>query len=148
MNAHFNVNIVNEVLPIVRIEKNINTFIPQTNPTLVEFQDVKKPTLIHRVSDSNVILSLVELKIEFFLALRKHMKMHESASNTSRASAERHHSFTTDSGSPCSTSFENGTPMKAHLPAMQPYPTGLIDDYQTHPNTSHYYQQRSTTLNF
>ena len=53
-NDHFNVNFVNEVLPTVRIARNINMFIHPINHTIVELVDVIKPTLIHHVSTLSI----------------------------------------------------------------------------------------------
>ena len=97
------------------------------------------------------------------LALRKHMKMHECqgddmAKDSHRVKIERtsspsdrHHSFTTDSCSPSSSSFENQTPMKMSASSSTNYLPPSMDVYSHHPNTafsSHYYHQRATGLNF
>ena len=75
-NDPFNVNSASEVLPIVLIERNISMCIHRTNRTIVESVDVTKPTLIHHVRSP---WRERELHILFFfVALRKHMKMHEA----------------------------------------------------------------------
>ena len=50
-NDHFNVNSVNEALPIVPIERNINTCIHRINRTTVALVDVIKPIHTHHVSE-------------------------------------------------------------------------------------------------
>jgi hypothetical protein len=86
------------------------------------------------------------------------MKMHEGQGDESNrmkiaeasSSSDRHHSFTTDSCSPASSSFENQTPMKLSSSSSAHYTPSVIDGYQPDPNaafTSHYYH-RATGLNF
>ena len=86
-NDHFDVNFVNEVLPIVRIERNINMFIHRINHTIAELVVAIRPILIHHVSHP-YFETLLNFDVElFFLALRKHMKMHESQGQDSTSSA-------------------------------------------------------------
>ena len=134
---------MNEVSPIVRIERNINTFIHLTNHTIVESMVVIKPTLTHHVSQ--LFLSSIDSN-SILLALRKHMKMHEVPSSsdsprkrTIHSPPQINHSINTDSPSQSPPAYENLAPMKTNPP------TSSYIAYE-HPSTS--FQAHSSRLNF
>jgi hypothetical protein len=138
---------VNEVLQIVRIEKNINTYIHLINHTFVEFRDVRKRILIHHVRDFDCKKNSSIQN----LALRKHMKMHETpetcTKRSSSSSSQINNSLTTDSCSQSPSSFENLAPMKTSLATANYMHT--INPYHHHSTAfqQHYYN-RQTGFNF
>jgi hypothetical protein len=139
-NDHLNVNFAIEVLRIVPIEKNINMFIHLTNRTIVELMVVIKHILIHHVRQKQKIYLFEN---QSFLALRKHMKMHESSSESLNESSTKrkrtyNNSLTTDSCSQSPSSFENLAPMK-------PIPSSS-SNYMYHHSTA--FQQHYSGFNF